>query len=44
MIFAPPPVPIAPVPDPSLEGIPNPVQATPLASEADAELGEGQPA
>ncbi|WP_432128645.1 hypothetical protein [Streptomyces sp. bgisy082] len=40
MIFAPPPVPITPVPDPGLDA----VRATPPVVEADTDLDDGQPA
>ncbi|MFE0643237.1 hypothetical protein ACFW2Y_16720 [Streptomyces sp. NPDC058877] len=44
MIFAPPPVPIAPLPDPGLAEYLVPEQTTPPAPTADAGLDDGQSA
>ncbi|MFB7029685.1 MULTISPECIES: hypothetical protein [unclassified Streptomyces] len=43
-MFALPPVPIAPLPDPSLADYLTPARATPPRPETDVELDDGQPA
>ncbi len=48
MVFALPPVPVTPVPDPSLAATPNPTRADPpapvTAAEGESDLSDGQPA